>query len=249
MAKADKFQILLTINGYMSKTTESVGIKFPPQLRKLCDGWIMDKLRARVAAGLDVDGQPFAPLADGTSTNVTNTGSMVSELRSATSSELKKGRYGMKLDNRDMIAEVGITEDNGKRYPWVVHYGRHRKGFRGSRQYYMRQLRTIAYLQAKLARTGTDKGRRFYQAKIHAAQMRARTANEVITEKLAGRSLFAAPPRAWFGLRADEQAQLNRGIYAWVRDVIEGAVEVHLHNATVEQINQVAEQDLREALD
>ena len=249
MAKADKFKILLTINNHTTAATESVGIKFPPQLRKLCDGWIMDKLRSRVAAGLDVDGQPFAPLSDGTPTNVTKSGSMVNELRSATSSELKRGRYGMKLDNRDMIAEVGITEDNGKRYPWVVHYGRHRKGFRGSRQYYMRQLRTIAYLQAKLARAATDKGRRFYQAKIHAAQMRARTANEVIAEKLAGRSLFAAPPRAWFGLRADEQAQLNRGIYAWVRDVIEGAVEVHLHNATVEQINQVAEQDLREALD
>ncbi len=249
MAKATKFQILLTINGHTNAAVESVGIKFPPQLRRICDEWIKGKLRARVAAGIDIDGQPFAPLADGTPTNVTKSGSMVNELRSATSSELKKGRYGMKLDNRDMLVEVGITEDNGKRYPWVVHFGRHRKGIRSSRQYYMRQLRTIALLQAKLARASGDRAHRFYAQRIREAQMRARTANEVIAEKLSGRSLFTAPPRAWFGLRPEEQDQLNSGIYAWVRDVIEGAVEVHLHNATVEQVNQVAEQDLREALD
>lgn len=248
MAKGNWLRLELTVNNYTTPATEEVGIKFPSRLRRICDEWIMGRLRARVAQGIDIDGQPFAPLSDGTPTTVTKSGSMINELRSATSSELKRGRYGLKLDNKDMLAEVGITEDNGQRYPWVIHFGRHRRGMRSSRQYYMRQMRTIAYLSAKFARATTDKGRRFYQAKIHAAQMRAKAANETIADKLGGKSLYAAPPRAWFGLLASEIDQINAAVLAWVRDVIEGAVEVHLRNATVDQVNQVAEQDLREEL-
>ena len=250
MAGAERLVLILEVEGYGSELTPrefELRLQMASRVKNRIQQWMQRKVKTRVAAGLDVEGNVFAPKKDGTPATLVQTGAMLNGVKSARGSDLRSGT------KTQTLAAVGITcvprGDFDARYPWFLHNGvdpehiRERESAKIQRKLRRKQDR----LQRKTEGLATTKDT---TKKWYYLQETVNGINSDIAElqkqqlEINAAQFHTLPARQWWGLLQSERDQVENALRDWVRQMIMAAIaeacnpDEQPSDEAVEEINQ-----------
>lgn len=250
MAGAERLTLVLAVEGYGSELQErefEVRLRMASRVKNRIQQWMQAKVRARVQAGLDVDGQPFAPKKDGTPATLQGSGAMLHGISSAFGSDLRSET------KTRTVAAVGITcrpkGDPQARYPWFLHNGVDPEHIRE---------RELAKIQRKLQRkqdrlqrkteglaTTKDTTKKWYYLQETVKGINSDIAElQKQQQEINAAQFHTLPARKWWGLTQSERDQVENALRDWVQQMIQAAIAEACNPAAapsqeaVDQINQ-----------
>lgn len=225
---ASRLTLVIEVEGYDNQTRAvDVSLKMSSGLKKKIQQWMIDRIRARVQAGLDVDGKPFAPRADGSPATLSRSGAMLAGIQPAKSSDISA------VSKTKSLAQVGVTDivngDPDIRYPYYLQNGSDPERVKARK---LKQLRDrLTKKQNRLARKmqemseirgWSDERVTLYNAiegvKSDISEIRAQILD------VESRSYTTLPARAWWGLTQSERATVEQALADWVHAMVAGAV-------------------------
>ena len=225
---ASRLTLVIEVDGYDNQTRAvDVSLKMSSGLKKKITQWMIDRIRARVQAGLDIDGKPFAPRADGSPATLSRSGAMLAGIQPAKSSDISA------VSKTKSLAQVGVTDivngDQDIRYPYYLHHGSDPERVKARK---LKQLRDrLTKKQDRLARKmremseirgWSDERVRLYDV-ITAIKSEIPILRAQILD-VENRNFKTLPARAWWGLTASERATVEQALADWVHAMVAGAV-------------------------
>lgn len=223
-----RLTLVIEVEGYDNQTRAvDVSLKMSSQMRKKITQWMIDRIRTRVQAGLDVAGKPFAPRKDGSPATLSRSGAMLAGIQPAKSSDISA------VSKTKSLAQVGVTDvvngDPNIRYPYYLQNGSDPERVKARK---LKQLRDrLTKKQNRLARKmqemseirgWSDERVQLYNAiegvKSDISEIRAQI------QDVESRTFSTLPAREWWGLTSSERATLEQALADWVHAMIDGAV-------------------------
>lgn len=255
MGKAD-FNIEIYIDGYGAKydrKTVAVMMKFPKDLETKTADYIKNIVVNRTRAGLDMDGQPFAPKKDGTPSTLTDTGAMLEGVFGGGYTTLKKYGGGFQVPARHLLINCGITcAPNGEweHYPFVNNNGVSAERYRQRNvdRIDRKLSRKIARLNRKkedLAKA--DPARAKYEHLLDTIDGIERDMTQLMKDRIeaANAKVVGRVARRWWGLDDQKSDKLFAALSAWVKTMIAGVVAISC-NPGATKISDVEREARRE---
>jgi len=223
-----RLTLVIEVDGYDSQTRAvDVSLKMSSQLKKKITQWMIDRIRTRVQAGLDVNGKPFEPQKDGSPATLSRSGAMLAGIQPAKSSDISG------VSKTKALAQVGVTDivngDPNIRYPYYLQNGSDPERVKARK---LKQLRDrLTKKQNRLARKmqemseirgWSDERVRLYDAiegvKSDISEIRSQL------QDVGSRTFATLPAREWWGLTSSERATLEQALADWVHAMVAGAV-------------------------